>query len=141
MLGTDAHFNALVAARNLEVNIRWQKVQIFFLINSALLGVIVGAVFPVKLKIIACLFGLVITVVWFLIQKEAQDAIDYWNQKISVLEEKDQESDMRAFAFERPREGFRLKYASTYYLTLLLIKVFSAGWLGLLAYFIFVGQK
>ena len=46
MLSIDAHFNALVAARNLETNIRWQKVQIFFLINSALLGIILGTNFP-----------------------------------------------------------------------------------------------
>jgi hypothetical protein len=138
MLGIDAHFNALVAARNLETNIRWQKVQIFFLINSALLGIILGANFPATLKIVACIFGLVITVVWFVIQREAQDAIDYWNKKISALEEKDQESGMRAFAFTSPREGFRLKYASTYYLILLLIGVFSIGWLSLLVYFIFV---
>lgn len=136
-LGTDAHFNALVAARNLEVNIRWQKVQIFFLINSALLGVIMGSNLQEKLKVTACLFGLVITVVWFLIQKEAQDAIDYWNQKIATMERGDLESLVEAFAFEKPREGFRLKYASTYYLILLLIGVFSIGWIGLLVYFIF----
>jgi hypothetical protein len=71
---------------------------------------------------------------------DAQDAIDYGNQKISFLEEKDQESNIRAFAFARPREGFRLKYASIYYLTLLLIGIFSIGWFGLLIYFIFAGQ-
>ena len=136
MLTVDTHFNALISARNLEIEVRWQKVQIFFLINSALLGVVLGASFPDTLKIIGCLFGVAITTIWSLIQEEAQNAIDYWNQKIYLMESQEKETSIKAFGFIEPREGFKMKYTSTFYLILLLVGVFFLGWVSLLIYFL-----
>lgn len=137
MVGQDTYFNALVAARNVEITLRWQKVQIFFLINSALLGVVMSAAFPALVKLIGCAFGLAITAVWTLMQWEAQNAIDHWNNRLASLETQNERSNMKAFTFSRPREGFRLKYVSTHHLILALTVIFALGWMGLLAFLLF----
>ncbi|MEK7506553.1 MAG: hypothetical protein AAB566_00665 [Patescibacteria group bacterium] len=129
-----ARFGNYVSARNTEITVRWQKVQIFFLINSVLLGAAAGATFSVKLKIVVCIFGLAVTMIWWLMQWEAQNAIDYWNAEISRLESG--EGNTHGFAFAKPREGFRLKFASTYYLILFLVDLFAIGWIGLLFSFL-----
>lgn len=127
-------FSGYVSARNSEVTVRWQKVQIFFLINSVLLGVAAGAILSIELKTAVCIFGLVVTVIWWLMQREAQNAIDYWNAEISRLEPK--EGNTHGFAFAKPHEGFRLRFASTHYLILFLVDLFAVGWVGLLFYFL-----
>lgn len=134
-LSIDSRFNGFIIARNKEVDIRWKKVQIFFIINSALMGFVMGIV-PINVfKISGCIVGLIITIIWFAIQLEAQYAIDYWNNKIATVED---ESDVRkkGFSFEHPHEGFRYKYFSTHYLILVLIAVFAILWLILLVLFL-----
>jgi len=102
------------------------KVQIFFLINSALIGFIIGIAQDNTIKIIGCITGLIITAIWYAIQLEAQYAIDYWNNKISEIE---QTETIKGFSFEYPHEGFHRKYFSTHYLILTLVFTFAAGWL------------
>ncbi|MEK7520087.1 MAG: hypothetical protein AAB581_02485 [Patescibacteria group bacterium] len=129
----NARFNALITGRNSEMTIRWQKVQIFFLINSVLLGAVVSTNLPDKLKITASIFWFIVTVIWWLIQWEAQNAVDSWNKRIAVLEEADNQHVR--FSFRKPREGFEYKFISTHYLVLLLIELFGAGWVGLFLYY------
>lgn len=136
MLHADTHFSGLVATRNAEITIRWQKVQIFFLIESVLLGAVVGADVPSAVRIAGCVFGLALTVTWALMQWEAQNAIDYWTAQIALTERRGQGTGAGSFTFSRPREGFRLKLISTHYLILALIGMFAAGWTVLIAIFL-----
>lgn len=125
-LSFDSQLSGFISTRNLEVDIRWKKVQIFFLINSALIGFVAGVVKDKILQISGCIAGLVITMIWFAIQIEAQYAIDYWNNKISEVESF---GVVRGFDFKHSHEGFRYKYFSTHYLILTLVIVFTVGWL------------
>jgi len=134
-ISSDSRFNGLIIARNKEVDIRWRKVQIFFLINSALMGFVMGIV-PINVfKIGGCIVGLIITIIWFAIQLEAQYAIDYWNDKIATVEN---EGGIKkeGFSFEHPHEGFRYRYFSTHYLILVLVVLFTILWLILLVFFL-----
>lgn len=133
-LDANAHYSGFVAARNSETAIRWQKVQIFFLINSVLLGVVTSAALPEKLRILIGIFGLTVTIIWWLIQWEAQNAVDFWNGKIASLE-KENKAIVSGFSFEKPREGFRFRFVSTHYMILALIKLFGIGWISLLVYY------
>lgn len=134
MIDDAARFNGYVSARNNETAIRWQKVQIFFLINSVLLGALVSTTLDIKLKIAICVFGLIITVFWWLMQWEAQNAIDYWGTEAARLEPKT--NNTHGFAFTRPREGFRFKFISTHFLILFLVDVFALGWIVLFIYYL-----
>ncbi len=130
-LSVDSHFDGFVAARNKEADIRWRKVQIFFLINSALIGFIASSGSESIFKIVGCVAGLIITIIWYAIQIEAQYAIDYWNDKIAEIEN-DNQAEIRGFGFKYPHEGFHYKYFSTHYLILALVAVFAMGWVILL---------
>lgn len=134
ILDTNAQYSGFVAARNSETVVRWQKVQIFFLINSVLLGVVTSATLIEKIRILIGIFGLVVTIIWWLIQWEAQNAIDFWNGKIASLE-KESKATVSGFSFTKPREGFRFQIVSTHYMILALIKLFGIGWISLLAYY------
>jgi len=125
-LNLNSQLASFVESRNKEIGIRWSKVQIFFLINSALIGFVTSIVKDKILQISGCIAGLVITVIWFAIQLEAQYAIDYWNKKISEVESF---GTVKGFNFKHPHEGFRYKYFSTHYLILTLVTVFVMGWL------------
>lgn len=136
-LSNETRFDGFVAARNNETIIRWQKVQIFFLINSVLLGTTIGATLDARFKIVICVFGFIVTVIWWLMQWEAQNAIDYWNFEAARLEPRNEENKIHGFAFTRPREGFRFKFISTHYLILFLIDFFILGWITLFIYYLF----
>lgn len=125
-LNVNTQYNGFIAARNSETVIRWQKVQIFFLINSVLLGAVISVTLAEKLKLLICMFGFAVTVMWWLIQWEAQNAIDFWNGKIASLEKKNK-ATVSGFSFSRPREGFRFRFVSTHYMILALIKLFGIG--------------
>jgi len=107
-------------------------VQVFFLINSVLLGATMGAALGPKLKLAVYGFGLLVTIIWWLMQWEAQNAIDYWNNEAARLEPKAE--NMGGFSFEKPREGFRFKFASTHFLILFLVDLFAPCWIVLLLY-------
>jgi len=95
---------------------------------------VVSASLSNNLKITACIFGLAVTVIWWLMQWEAQNAIDSWNKKIATLEARGNQGV--GFSFEKPREGFRYKLISTHYLILFLVKLFGMGWIGLFLYYL-----
>lgn len=133
-LDSNVQFSGFVEARNNETSIRWQKVQVFFFINSMLLGAVVGTSIADTLKLIACAFGFSVTIIWWLIQWEAQNAIDFWNNKIAEIEKNG--NVVKGFAFAKPREGFEFKFISTHYLILGLIKLFGTGWIGLFIYYL-----
>lgn len=72
-------------------------------------------------------------------QLEAQNAVDYWDVEASRLEP--EEENTHGFAFEKPREGFRIKFASTHFLILFLVGLFAIGWVGMLFYYLFLAPK
>lgn len=133
-LDANTLYSGFVTARNSETVIRWQKVQIFFLINSVLLGAVISITLAEKLRALICIFGFVVTLMWWFIQWEAQNAIDFWNRKIASLE-KENKVMMSGFSFSRPREGFRFRFVSTHYIILALVKLFGIGWVSLLIYY------
>lgn len=130
-LDKSVQFSGFVGARNNETTIRWQKVQIFFLINSVLFGGVISTNLSDVLKILTCSFGLVVTLIWWLMQWEAQNAIDYWNAMAAKLENK----EISGFSFANPKEGFKIRLVSTHYLILFLIDLFGIVWTGLLVYY------
>lgn len=134
-LDKNTQFSGFVETRNTEITIRWQKVQIFFLINSALLGITISIEFDSGFKFIASMSGLLVSTIWWLMQWEAQNAIDYWNSMVAQIE-KTSESDIRGFYFACPREGFCFKYISTHHLILFLVDLFIIGWLGLAIFYL-----
>lgn len=134
-LSIESQLNSFISARNTEIDIRWKKVQIFFLINSGLIGIVMGSNLDINLKILSCNLGLIITVIWYAIQLEAQYAIDYWNNKIAKLEITGEVIE-KGFEFKYPHEGFRYRYFSTHYLILVLITLFILGWFSLIIFYI-----
>lgn len=107
-LDANAQYSGFVAARNGETVVRWQKVQIFFLINSMLLGVVASAALAEKLRILIGIFGLAVTIIWWLIQWEAQNAIDFWNGKIASLE-KESKAIVSGFSFKKTTRGLSIQ--------------------------------
>ncbi len=125
-------FADFVSARNNETVIRWQKVQIFFLINSVLVGITASATLGTISKLLVSIFGFFVTLIWWLIQWEAQNAIDYWNAEAARQEPSEENGHTHGFAFAKPREGFYFKFVSTHYLILFLVALFAFWWIGLI---------
>ncbi|MDR3548973.1 MAG: hypothetical protein P4M11_12040 [Candidatus Pacebacteria bacterium] len=138
-LTKETRFTGFVAARHNETTIRWQKVQIFLLVNSILLGATVSVNVVPDVKIALCIFGLLACAIWWFIQWEAQNAIDYWNTELAKLEPN--ENGVLGFGFKNPREGFRIAVISTHQLILALVILFFSGWLSLLVYYFVISWK
>ena len=84
-----AMYSATVALRNNEVTLRWTRTQVFFLIHSAALSFVVSQLKRGELSHIgACVTGIFLAVLWFMLTKRVRHWIDYWDDRLNKLESK-----------------------------------------------------
>lgn len=123
-----ALYTALMSTRNNEVNLRWTRNQLFFLINS---GAITFVVSQFKVEndtyLTACVIGLALSILWFCMMIIAGFSVRFWHGRLQAIEDRIQDTTVRIFNtldFAESQKGL-----TTHRLLLTLIGIFTFIWI------------
>ena len=126
-----AMYKAVVSVRNNEITLRWTRTQLFFLIHSAGLSLVVTQLKAESATYIsACAVGVFLGLLWLLTTHRIGHWVMYWDLRLSALENYPPQP-VRVFSgreYAAAQRGF-----TTHHVLLLLSGLFSAIWMILLA--------
>ena len=126
-------YSALIAVRNTDATLRWTRTQIFFLIHSGALSLVIVQTkikFGDWLHMGICVAGLLLAVLWFWLTLVIQKFIEYWDDRLEELEKISPRPRVRVFggrSYWNAMRGYRVH-------TILksLVAIFITVWLALL---------
>lgn len=122
-----AMYKAIVSVRNNEITLRWTRTQLFFLIHSAGLSLVVTQLEAGTATYLwACGIGMFLGVLWFLTTRRIGHWVVYWDLRLSALENYPPQP-IRVFSgreYVRAQRGI-----TTHHILLLLSLLFVAIWL------------
>lgn len=117
-------YRGLVLLRNNEVMLRWTRTQLFFLIHSVGFSLVFAQTKSGEVsRVVACIFGVALGVLWILITRRIGHWVDYWDSHLEVLEYRKPLTVFRGWPFEEARKG-----TSTQEMLVLLACAFTGGW-------------
>lgn len=94
-------YAALISLRNTEVTLRWTRTQLFLLINSAGLPIVITQQLQHEpgpwFRIVAGMAGLVLTYLWHVTIQRASVWTKFWEAQLIFLEERPQDTEVRVF--------------------------------------------
>lgn len=129
-------YQSVVLIRNNEVNLRWTRNQLFFLINSAGLSLVLT-----QLKVsdtvygLACLGGLFLSFLWVQVIFLIRRWVDYWDSMLRALESLDG-NPITVFSGAAWQKTRYTRLTSTWVLTSVTM-VFIAAWTGMFVYWLY----
>lgn len=101
MISDDAKYAGLISLRNTETTLRWTRTQLFLLINSASLPLVVTQQLQhdpgIWFRLIAGVTGLVLTGIWHVTIKRASRWTRFWDAQLIFLEDRTQDTTFRVF--------------------------------------------
>lgn len=129
--------NLVSAARTAEVGMRRTMIQLFFLIHSGIFSLVLTQFKPgTPYHLCACVFGLLLTRIWYQATRRAEYWIDYWNLKLEeleLIEEKDEKvAESPVMVFVRSRQS--IPGITTAAIFVRLVLAFMWAWILLLVF-------
>ena len=122
-----AMYAAAVLLRNNEVTLRWTRTQIFFLIHSAGLSLIVTQFKEESFaRFLGCLLGLALAGLWWRLTIRIGGWVSYWVGRLAALENLGPPPAVRIFSGSPYRTAMR--GFTAHEILLWLVRVFSAAW-------------
>lgn len=92
-----AMYTGMAILRNTEVTLRWSRSQMFMIINSALLSLVFSKDASFTLFLLLSLFGIVMAVVWFLINEKSQQWVEYWQARLAQIRHEEEPTTVNVF--------------------------------------------
>jgi uncharacterized membrane protein len=120
-----AAFSNFTFFRHYDINLRWSITQLFFVMHSAILSLVVTQFRRGSLEYaVACIAGFLLGLLWLMMTQRITQWIEYWTSRMRVLESTNRAAN-RIFGpeFMAMRGGIR-----TSYILYPLIGVFTAIW-------------
>jgi len=82
-------YSAVVSVCNNEITLRWTRTQLFFIIYSAGLSLVVTQFEEGSaIYLSACVVGVFLGILWLLTTKRIGHWVAYWDLRLSAAEEK-----------------------------------------------------
>ena len=126
-------YQSLVSIRNNEVNLRWTRNQLFFLVNSAAISLVAVQMQVTSLFYgFACIGGIILCLLWICLIGLIQRTTDYWDSMLAALEGLNGQP-IQIFKGEEWKKMVLKKPNANHILTLL-AGIFFAVWLIMLNY-------
>ena len=126
--------------RNADAAMRWSVAQVFLVIHSGLFTVFMTRLADdVVVRILMCLAGALLGILWHLITDRTQELLMYWNNRLRLLEQFG-EQPLYVFGGTEYRELQERRF-TTYNILLTLISLVTIVWSVWFLYFIFSMRK
>lgn len=122
-------YSQLISMNNLDVSLYWTRTQLFFAIQSAGIYFVHTQITSTEPRIVACVLGIYIAGVWWLVLSKVEQFIGYWQRKLAELEREASAQVIQIFNDEEFRETQRRGGPDVYYLIRWLIGIFMVIWL------------
>jgi len=90
-------YTGMAMSRNTEVTLRWSRSQMFMIINSAMLSVLFTRDAGFGLFFSIGLFGMIIGVIWFLINMKSQQWVEYWQTRLAQMKHAEEPDTVNVF--------------------------------------------
>ena len=121
-------YQSLVSIRNNEVNLRWTRSQLFFVINSAALSLVTTQMKVTEfIYLFACLGGLALSLLWLGLTLLIRRTTDYWDSMLRALESLDGQP-ITIFS-GTAWQGYRYKRLDANQILIILTAIFITTWL------------
>lgn len=117
-------YSSLVSIRNNEVNLRWTRIQIFFIIHSAGLSLVVTQTVPgTYTHIFSCILGVFLGILWRLVVRRIGHWVNYWDERLSRFEKNQPIKIFSGVGFVRASRGI-----TTHAILFRVVEVFIIIW-------------
>ncbi len=90
-------YTAMAMSRNTEVTLRWSRSQMFMVINSAMFTLLFARDPSFWLFLGLGIFGMVIGLVWILINRKTQQWVDYWQERLGEIKHEEEPTTVNVF--------------------------------------------
>lgn len=116
--------------RNADAALRWSIAQLFLVLNSALFTMFMTRpTEEISAKIVMCITGVVLGVLWLSITNRTQELLTYWNNRLRAFEQLDRQ-EVYVFGGEEYRM-LQGKVLTTYNILCILILFVGLVWLSI----------
>ncbi len=127
-------YTGMAISRNTEVTLRWSRTQMFMLINSALFTLLFTKDAGLWLFAGLGFFGVIIGVIWFLINRKTQQWVDYWQTRLAQITHTD-EPNMGTVNVFVGAEWDKINKGATFYKLLYILPIlFGALWISIFVF-------
>ncbi len=92
-----AMYTGMAMCRNTEVTLRWSRSQMFMIINSAMLSAVFARNPDFWLFFLLGLFGMIMAVIWFIINEKSQQWVDYWQTRLAQITHEEEPTTVNVF--------------------------------------------